>query len=125
MLKRVQQALKKQPENKWAEIVKNQFNKDSVQVRFERRVFVQGENAMVDSLAFNIREGKTQPNAKYPAVAVIGRKLKKGPERWTDVGAQVVTDYQATKEQEFVEELRRRYKVEIFQNALNTVNKHS
>lgn len=125
VLKRVQQALKKQPENKWAEIVKNQFNKDSVQVRFERRVFVQGENAMVDSLAFNIREGKTQPNAKYPAVAVIGRKLKKGPERWTDVGAQVVTDYQATKEQEFVEELRRRYKVEIFQNALNTVNKHS
>ena len=125
VLKRVQQALKKQPENQWAEIVKTQFNKDSVQVRFDRRVFVQGENAMIDSLAFGIREGKAHVNAKYPAAAVIGRKLKKGPERWTDVSSQVVSDYQAAKEQEFVDELRRRYKVEIFQNALNTVNKHS
>ncbi len=125
VLKRAQQALKKQPENQWAEIVKTQFNKDSVQVRFDRRVFVQGENAMVDSLAFGIREGKAHVSAKYPVAAVIGRKLKKGPERWTDVSSQVVSDYQAAKEQEFVDELRRRYKVEIFQNALNTVNKHS
>lgn len=125
ILKQVQQALKKQPEDAWANIVKSQFNKDSVQVRFERRMFVQGENAMVDSLAFGIKAGKTRPSDKYPAAAVIGRKLKKGPKVWTDVGAQVVTDYQALKEQEFVEELRRRYSVVVFPEVLKTVNKHS
>jgi len=120
----VKKAFKGRDEDTWANIVKTQFNKDSVQVRFERRVFEQGENAMVDSLAFGINKGKTRVNAKYPASAVVGRKLKKGPQRWTDVGAQVVTDYQAVKEEEFVDELRRRYKVEIYKEALNTVNKH-
>ena len=38
--------------------------------------------------------------------------------------AQVVADYQATKEREFVEELRRRYPVVIYKEALATVNKH-
>jgi len=124
VLKQVQKTLKGKPEDQWAGIVKTQINKDSVQVRFDRRVFVQGENALVDSLAFGVKEGKTRINAKYPAVGLIGRKLKKGPQLWTDVSAQVVADYQAVKEKEFVEELRRRYSFEVFQDALNTVNKH-
>ena len=120
----VKKAFKGRDEDTWASIIKSQFNKDSVQVRFERRVFEQGENAVVDSLAFGIRQGKTRINQKYPATAVVGRMLKKGPQRWTDVGPQVVTDYQAVKEQEFVDELRRRYKVEVYKEALKTVNKH-
>lgn len=125
VLSKAQKALKScKDEDQWANTIKKQFNADSVQVRFERRVFEQGESAMVDSLAFGIRQGKTRPSKKYPAAAVVGRKLKKGPQRWTDVGPQVVTDYQAVKEQEFVEELRRRYKVEVYKQVLNTVNKH-
>ena len=124
VLKEVQKALKGKDEDQWASVVKTQFNKDSVQVRFDRRIYVQGENALVDSLAFGVKAGKTRINAKYPAVGICGRKLKQGPQLWTDVAAQVVTDYQAAKEKEFVEELRRRYKVEVFQDALNTVNQH-
>ena len=93
-------------------------------MRFERRNFAMGENHLVDSLAFGIKSGKTRVSSKYPAVGLIGRKLKKGPQLWTDVSAQVVSDYQAVKEQEFVEELRRRYKFEVFKDALQTVNKH-
>ncbi|MBQ7442458.1 MAG: peptidylprolyl isomerase [Bacteroidaceae bacterium] len=117
-------ALKGMPEERWAETIKTRFNADSVQVRFERRVFEQGDNAMVDSLAFGIRQGKTRPSKTFPAAAVVGRKLKKGPQRWTDVGSQVVTDYQSKKEAEFVEELRRRYSFEVFTEALSTVNNH-
>ena len=125
VLKRAVKTLKGcKDEDQWANMVKKQFNADSVQVRFERRVFEQGENAMVDSLAFGVKQGKTRPAKKYPAAAVIGRKLKKGPQRWTDVGPQVVTDYQAVKEQEFVEALRRRYKFEVYKEVLKTVNKH-
>ena len=110
VLAKAQKALKScKNEDQWANIIKKQFN---------------AENAMVDSLAFGIKQGKTRPVKKFPASAVIGRKLKKGPQRWTDVGPQVVTDYQAVKEQEFVEELRRRYKFEVYKDVLNTVNKH-
>lgn len=124
VLKQVQRTLKKQPEDQWANIVKTQFNKDSVQVRFDRRMFVLGDNALVDSLAFGVKLGKSKLNPKYPAAAMMGRLLKKGPKEWTDVSSQVVTDYQSVKEQEFVEELRRRYPVEIFKDALQTVNRH-
>ena len=125
LLKQVQKALSSQKdESKWAEIVKTQFNKDSVQVRFERRMFTKGDNALVDSLVFKVREGKTKLNPRYPAVGISGRMLKKAPQYWFDVSAQVVADYQAVKEQEFVDELRKRYKVEVFEDALKTVNKH-
>jgi len=124
LLAQVQKALKKLPEDRWADCVKTQFNKDSVQVRFERRVFEKGESALVDSLAFGVREGKTHVNQKFPAVGLAGRLLKKGPKFWTDVNAQVVQDYQALKEREFVDELRRRYPVEINKEVLKTVNNH-
>lgn len=124
VLKQAKKALKGKAEEQWANIIKSQFNADSVQVRFERRVFQQGENALVDSLALGIKQGKTRINKNFPAVGIAGRKLKKGPQRWTDVSAQVIQDYQSKKEQEFVEELRRRYRFEVFKEALNTVNKH-
>ncbi|MBQ7494722.1 MAG: peptidylprolyl isomerase [Bacteroidaceae bacterium] len=124
ILKQVQKALKGKPEDSWAGIVKTQFNKDSVLVRFERRNFEQGENALVDSLVFGVKKGKSRLSKTYPAVGIIGRKLKKGPQVWTDASAQVVQDYQGVKEQEFVDELRRRYKFEVYKDALNTVNNH-
>lgn len=124
VLKEVMKTLKGTDESLWAGIVKSTFNKDSVQVRFERRNFEQGENAMVDSLAFGIKKGKTRLSQKYPAVGLIGRKLKKGPQYWTDASAQVISDYQALKEQEFVNELRRRYRVVLYKENLDTVNKH-
>lgn len=124
VLDKAVKALKGKDEDMWASIIKTQFNKDSVQVRFERRVFEQGENTLVDSLAFKVKNAKARVSKKYPAAAVVGRLLKKGPKRWMDVSAQVVADYQALKEQEFVEELRRKYKYEVNEQVLKTVNKH-
>lgn len=124
ILKAVTKALKKKPEDQWANIVRHKFNADSVVVRFERRVFELGENAVVDSLVFKVKEGRSRVNPQFPNVGVVGRKLKKGPQYWTDVAAQVVADYQSLKEQEFVDELRRRYPVEIYKEALSTVNNH-
>lgn len=49
---------------------------------------------------------------------------KKKPKQWTDVSDQVVSDYQAEREQAFVEQLRKRYPVVIYKEALSTVNKH-
>ena len=59
----------------------------------------------------------------YPVTAVYGKKLKK-PATWTDVRGEVISDYQTACENEFVRKLREKYKVEVYEDVLKTVNKH-
>lgn len=121
---RVKAALKKVPEDDWVEKLRSTFNRDSVQqVRVERKLFKKGDNAFVDYLAFKSGEEPKAPKT-FPYSGVYGTLLKKGPKKWTDVRSEVIADYQAQKEEEFVKALREKYKVEIFKEVLNTVNKH-
>jgi peptidyl-prolyl cis-trans isomerase SurA len=50
--------------------------------------------------------------------------LKKYPEDYTDVRAQVIADYQDMLEKEWIASLRRRYPVQINHEVLKTVNQH-
>lgn len=121
---KVKAALKKVPEDDWVEKLRSTFNSDSVQqVRVERKLFKKGDNAFVDYLAFKSGEAPKAPKM-FPHSGVYGTMLKKGPKKWTDVRSEVISDYQAQKEEEFVKALREKYKVEIFKEVLNTVNKH-
>ena len=43
---------------------------------------------------------------------------------WTEVSAQVVADLQDERTEEYVKQLRKRYKYEIYKKALKTVNNH-
>ncbi|MCF0198335.1 MAG: peptidylprolyl isomerase [Bacteroidaceae bacterium] len=124
-IKGVQQLLKKVPEAKWNTTVRREYNKDSVTVRMEQRLFKQGENAYVDSLVFGIKENKTPERKGFPHVGVVGRLLKKGPKVWTDVSNQVATDYQMECDNKFVEDLRKRYEVVTYPEVLETVNNHN
>lgn len=124
-VKKVKKLLKGVDEENWTKVVRDAFNKDSVTVRMEQpRLYEKGEHAFVDSLVFKVKEGKTRERKGYPYAAVIGRTLKKGPQKWTDINSQVVTDYQGECERKFVEDLRRRYAVEKYPEVLATVNKH-
>lgn len=123
-VKAVKKCLKGVPEDKWTAKVREQFNKDSVTVRMERRLFKKGENANVDVLALKDKKATLNPMKDYPHAAVIGKVLKKGPSAWTDISNQVVTDYQRMREDEYVAELRKRYPVEIHEDVLKTVNNH-
>lgn len=120
----VKSLLKGVDEADWTKVVREKYNKDSVCVRMEQKLFTRGNNAFVDSLVFKVQDGKTKPRKDFPYSGVIGTVLKKGPALWTDVSADVVADYQAKREEEFVAELRKRYKVEIYREALKTVNNH-
>lgn len=120
----IKQLLKKVPEQEWTKSLQHEMNKDSVRVRMEQRMFVRGEHALVDSLAFGIKDGKAQPRQDFPVTALYGRKLKKGPKRWTDVEELVKQDYQAQCERDVVEQLRKRYEVVVYPEVLKTVNKH-
>lgn len=123
-VKAVKKLVKKQPTDKWMEIIRETFNKDSIMVRVERRIFKKGDNANVDRMALKVKSAELKPVKGFPHIGVFGKVLKKGPAKWTDVSNQVVSDYQRLKEDEFVAELRKRYTVEIDKEALGTVNNH-
>lgn len=120
----VKKLLKGADESQWTKMVREKFNADSICVRMEQKIFQKGSNAYVDSLVFKVNNGKAKPRKDFPYSGVVGVVLKKGPAKWTDVSADVVADYQAMREAEFVADLRKRYKVEVFQDVLKTVNNH-
>lgn len=123
-VKAVQKLVKKLPQDKWMGAIREAFNKDSIMVRVERRVFKKGDNPNIDRLALKDKSAELKPVKGFPNVGVFGKVLKKGPAEWTDVSNQVVNDYQRLKEDEFVAELRKRYTVEIDKEMLKTVNNH-
>lgn len=120
----VKKLVKKLPQDKWMGAIRETFNKDSIMVRVERRVFKKGDNANIDKMALKVKSAELKPVKGYPHIGVFGKVLKKGPAEWTDVSNQVVSDYQRLKEDEFVAELRKRYTFEIDKEVLGTVNNH-
>lgn len=127
-VKAVKNCVKKLPFEQWAEALRQTFNPDSViRIRVEKGLFKAGDNRVVDSLVFKITpDSKATPArmADYPIDAVYGKKLKKGPEDYTDVRGQVTADYQDMLEKAWVSELRRRYSYSVNQEVLKTVNRH-
>lgn len=123
LVKDVRKLLKSVDEAQWIDTLRASFNQDSVkQIRVEKNLFKKGDNAFVDHLVFKEKK-EPKPSEYYPYTAVYGKKLRK-PKDWTDVRGEVVSDYQAACEAEFVRSLRETYKVEIYKEVLNTVNKH-
>ncbi|MBQ0019788.1 MAG: peptidylprolyl isomerase [Bacteroidales bacterium] len=123
-VKAVQKMLKGVKPQDWTKVVRDNFNKDSVTVRMEPKMFVQGSHALADSLIFKVKGVKVKPRKDFLYSGFVGKMLKKGPATWTDVSADVVADYQAKREEEFVAELRKRYAVEVYKDVLKTVNNH-
>jgi peptidyl-prolyl cis-trans isomerase SurA len=124
-VKLVGKMLKKQKDDsRWIGMVREQFNKDSVMVRMDKRLFVKGDNANVDALAFKVKGKEVRPLDGFPYVGHVGKVLKTGPAKWTDVSVKVVQDYQKVQEDKYVENLRKKYPVVIFEDKLSTVNNH-
>ena len=125
-LKNAKKALKKQkwPEEEWSGKLHETFNNDSVSVvqASKLRLFVEGDDPYVDKLVF--KEGSFEPMEGFPVTGVYGKLLKKGPESYKDVRGPVTADYQNYLEEEWVKTLRSKYKVEIDEEVLKTVNNH-
>jgi peptidyl-prolyl cis-trans isomerase SurA len=122
-VKAVKNAVKNQPFDKWAEILRKTFNNDSIlRIRVEKGYFKMGDNALVDKEVFK-KDTTVTPMKDYPIDAVYGKKLK-APKEMEDVRAQVVADYQDSLEKEWVATLRKKYPVTVNKEVLATVNKH-
>ena len=104
------------PNDSLSQVLRTKFGRD---IRVERVIAAQGENAIIDYVAF----GGTKPVAeqnKWNYYFGIGRIIAT-PEEALDVRGQVTADYQALLEKNWVEQLKYRYPVKINQKVLKKV----
>ena len=124
VLKQVQKLVKKQPQKEWVKVIREAFNSDSLlQVKMVRGPFKATQNVYADYYAFEQGE-RPDTVAGFPVTGVIGKLQKKRPDSYEDVRGPVTADYQNLLEQLWVKELRKRYSVTLYPEALETVNKH-
>jgi peptidyl-prolyl cis-trans isomerase SurA len=115
-------AVKGVPETEWSKTLTSTFNNDTVKlVRVERGIHKKGDNANVDKLMF--KTGELKPTKGFESTGVIGKVYKK-PRTYRDVRGQVLTDYQTQLEVEWLQGLRNKYKVEVNDAVVETVNAH-
>ena len=121
--KAVKKLLKRVPMEQWPSVVEG-YNRTNPakEVKMESGLFRIGTNPAVDKVIF--RQGTFLPLSDFPYVAAVGKKLKKGPESYRDVRRQVEDDYKAFRRSEEIAGWLRKYKVEINQEVLKTVNNH-
>ena len=122
--KRVRKLLKEIPAEEWSNGIRLVFNAEGKQqVRYEQGVFLMGDNAAVDILAFKKKKREMPADESYPFTTIFG-KIEKGPSSVEEVQGQVVADYQQYLNAAWVARLRAAGKVEINQEVLKTVNNH-
>ena len=92
-------------------------------MRIRFGVFKEGEDAHVDYYAFK-KAAPTTQNKFFPFSGISGKVLS-SPKIYSDVKAQVTSDYQDEKEKEWVEGLRKKYPFTVNKEVLSTVNNHS
>ena len=122
LLKRVKKLLKSLPEEEWPNAIRLMFNKGSEtpHVICEQGRFVQGENPYVDYLIFKNKQ-KPQPLLQHPYTNVYGRVVQEKVSEG-DAREKVEEAYLTYREDEWVKRLKKRFKVEINQEVLKTVN---
>ena len=114
--------LKGVDESMWGKTLTSTFNNDSVKmVRVERGIYKEGDNANVDHLQFH--KGELKPTKGFEATGLYGKLVKK-PRTYKDVRGQVVTDYQTMVEKEWIDGLRKKYDVKVYDDVVDTVNQH-
>lgn len=122
-IQKVKDVLKDKPFDEWADVLRNTFNNDSVlRIRAEKGIFSVGMNAIVDKLVFG-KDTTATAVKDFPYTDVYGRKIN-APDGVDDVRQQVITDYQDNLEKQWVKALRKRYKVQVDNKVVATVNKH-
>lgn len=88
-------------------------------IKIERHLTAKGENRFIDELFFD--GPKAERDEKYTTYFVLEGKLINQPEEVADVRGQATTDYQAYLEEQWVKELKSKYKVKINKKVLKLV----
>lgn len=118
---KIRKRLKKLPLSEWEKVLSQLGRQDSVyRAVLETGLFQIGKNPFVDKLVFKC--GDFTPHSEYPYTFVMGKRLKKGPEDYRDVLDAVTADYCEAQKENDLFVLMHKFKVEINQDVLKTVN---
>lgn len=118
---RIRKRLKKVDMTQWASVLNRLMREDStLHARMTVGLFRIGQNPYIDRLAFKC--GTLPHEESFPYVFLLGKKLKKGPENYTDVRSAVEADFRIEKEALLMLPLESRLGVEINQEVLKSVN---
>ncbi len=122
--KRVKKLLKANPQNQWDSLLKAlaQQEDNGIHQPYACGLYQIGTDPLVDKVIF--KQESCQLPADAPIVVKRGKVLKKGPEGYEDVYSLVYADYQSHRKEVQMSELRKKYKVEINEEELKTVNIH-
>lgn len=96
------------------ESLRSQFGKD---VKVERVLAAEGDNAIIDGLAFG--KPAPTPSGKWIAYFAYDGKVIDQPEEVADERGAVTTDYQNELEQAWIKSLKKKYPVKINKKVLN------
>ena len=122
-MKKAKKLLKGVAEENYARTLTSELNTDTAKaVRVERGIYKLGDNANVDNLVFK-QKTELKPRKDLPVTDVYGKKVK-APRTYMDVRGQVTTDYQNEQEKQWVEGLRKKFAVEVYDDVVKTVNNH-
>lgn len=119
-LKKVKELIKRYPnQDTLGQILIQELNSDSIKnIYIEKGLWGKGENGFIDRTIF-----KTKNNREiigYPEFVISG-KLINSPETFEDVRGLLISEYQTILEKEWIESLRKRYKVEINDDVLKSI----
>lgn len=110
-------SIKDVPEDTITTALNKKFGRN---IKMVRVISQKGENEMVDNIAFG---GKAVPStySGYPVYSKLMGRVIDQPEEMSDVKGLVSSDYQDDLEQQWLEGLRKRYKVKIDNKILKNL----
>ena len=117
--KAIKKHLKRYDFSSWEEALNGLNFVHAESYRMEYGLFQIGKNKYVDKLIFKC--GSFEPLSDYPYTFVMGKKLKV-PDSYKDVRDKVVKDYLDYQDRHWNDVVKHKYKVEINEEVLKTVN---
>ena len=117
--KAIKKHLKRYDFSSWEEALNGLNFVYAESYRMEYGLFQIGKNKYVDKLIFKC--GSFEPLSDYPYTFVMGKKLKV-PDSYKDVRDKVVKDYLDYQDRHWNDVVKHKYKVEINEEVLKTVN---
>lgn len=119
-LKKVKELIKRYPnQDTLGQILIQELNSDSIKnIYIEKGLWGKGENGFIDRTIFKSKNNREIIG--YPEFVISG-KLINSPETFEDVRGLLISEYQTILEKEWIESLRKKYKVEINDDVLKSI----
>jgi len=117
--KAIKKHLKRYDFSSWEEALNGLNFVHAESYQMEYGLFQIGKNKYVDKLIFKC--GSFEPLSDYPYTFVMGKKMK-APDSYKDVRDKVVKDYLDYQDRRWNDVVKHKYKVEINEEVLKTVN---